>query len=117
MPFVNPNLERFVDVLLPSRTSRAGSAALSTVSAPGPSTRPRLLVPLCGKTLDLRYLADLGADVVGVDGVREAFEEWAVENKTALRPGPTVAGFEIFTAPVPKGSVSLFLGDFLGKIG
>ena len=46
----------------------------------GPS---RVLVPLCGKTLDMVYLAERGADVVGVEfveqGVREFFDERGLE--------------------------------------
>ncbi len=32
----------------------------------------RVLVPLCGKSVDLAYLAGLGHDVVGVELVEEA---------------------------------------------
>lgn len=44
----------------------------------------RVLVPLCGKSADLAYLARLRTDViqhvVGVDGVEQALEEFAKEN-------------------------------------
>ena len=47
----------------------------------------RVLVPLCGKTLDLRYLAQGGHPVVGVEIVPEAiqqfYQEWSVVPKTS----------------------------------
>ena len=39
----------------------------------------RLLLPLCGKSRDLRYLAEAGYDVTGVDGVESARESFAAE--------------------------------------
>ena len=30
-----------------------------------------MLVPLCGKAIDMAYLADMGHEVVGVEGVRQ----------------------------------------------
>lgn len=50
LPAVNENLERFLDRLRPP-------ASLAR--------RPRVLVPLCGKTLDMAFLAHAGFDVVG----------------------------------------------------
>lgn len=45
--------------------------------------RARIFVPLSGKALDLRWLAERGHEVVGVEFVPEAvtsfFEEWEVE--------------------------------------
>jgi thiopurine S-methyltransferase len=45
--------------------------------------RARILVPLSGKALDLRWLAERGHEVVGVEFVAEAvtafFDEWKVE--------------------------------------
>eukprot|EP00635_Sarcinochrysidales_sp_CCMP3193_P008040 CAMPEP_0118900496 /NCGR_PEP_ID=MMETSP1166-20130328/6589_1 /TAXON_ID=1104430 /ORGANISM="Chrysoreinhardia sp, Strain CCMP3193" /LENGTH=229 /DNA_ID=CAMNT_0006839641 /DNA_START=68 /DNA_END=754 /DNA_ORIENTATION=- len=40
----------------------------------GSLRRPRVLVPLCGKCNELKYLAERGFDVVGVDGVRRALD-------------------------------------------
>jgi thiopurine S-methyltransferase len=42
----------------------------------------RVLVPLCGKTLDMAFLASRNAvaEVVGVDGVQQALDEFAQEN-------------------------------------
>ncbi len=43
----------------------------------------KILVPLCGKTVDLTYLAALGHDVVGVEGVMKAIREYGLENAEA----------------------------------
>jgi hypothetical protein len=42
----------------------------------------RVLVPLCGKSVDMAYLSRLDQvqQVVGVDGIRKALEEFATEN-------------------------------------
>jgi thiopurine S-methyltransferase len=51
----------------------------NTCSAPSPV---RVLVPLCGKSLDMAFLASQNAvaEVVGVDGVQQALDEFAHDN-------------------------------------
>ena len=44
----------------------------------------RIAVPLCGKTLDLPYLASFGHEVVGVEGVRRAIDEFGQESNIKL---------------------------------
>jgi thiopurine S-methyltransferase len=67
----------------------------------------RVLVPLCGKTEDLAFLAAHGHEVVGIElaeqAVREFFTDHAVTPSIAQR-GPFVA----YTAP----SITLLAGDF-----
>lgn len=41
----------------------------------------RILVPLCGKSLDMIWLADQGHTVVGVEMIRKAIETFFEENK------------------------------------
>lgn len=68
----------------------------------------RVLVPLCGKSVDLAYLAGLGHDVVGVELVEEAAAAFFAEHDLP----PTVArddGFVRYQA----GGVTLFVGDVL----
>ena len=60
---VNPHLKKFQSLLL-------GSASGS-----------RVLVPLCGKSVDLVHLAEHGCDVVGVEGVSRALDEFAAEQQ------------------------------------
>lgn len=57
----------------------------------GACSTARVFVPLCGKTVDLAYLANLSAEVYGVEGIQTALEEFAeeqaglkIENKGAI---------------------------------
>lgn len=79
----------------------------------------RVFVPLCGKSLDLKWLASKGHEVIGVElsekGCRAFFEENQLEYKES-RGG----GFLVFVA----GAITIYCGDFfdlspshLGKIG
>ena len=52
---------------------------------PGPA---RVLVPLCGKSLDMVFLAERGAEVVGVEYVERAVQEFFAERGLA----PKVVG-------------------------
>lgn len=66
-----------------------------------------VFVPLCGKSLDMRWLREQGHEVIGVElarkAVQEFFEEWGVEPQIA-RSGP----FERWRA----NGVELLCGDF-----
>jgi len=66
----------------------------------------RILVPLCGKSLDLGWLKDQGYNVVGVElaeqAVSELFEQLEVE-PTRTPDGP----FEIWESP----GLSVYVGD------
>jgi len=48
-----------------------------------PEKQIRVLVPLCGKTKDLTFLANhpAVAEVVGVEGVQKAYDEFIAENR------------------------------------
>ena len=52
------------------------------------STGKTILVPLCGKSVDLPFLADMGHVVVGVEGVRTAVDQFQVESDESLIPSP-----------------------------
>ncbi len=68
----------------------------------------RVLVPLCGKSLDMRWLAAQGLDVVGFElserAVRDFFAEQELTPTQATR-----AGFQIFQA----AKYTLYCGDFM----
>lgn len=69
--------------------------------------RRRILVPLAGKAVDLRFLAARGHEVVGIELVRAAveafFEEQGIEARaTTLGPYQGLTG----------GGVTLLVGDF-----
>ena len=68
---VNPILDRYVDRLLPEGFGR-------------------VLVPLCGKSVDLGWLVDRGHEVVGVELAEKAVEDLFRElgrNPTITTPG------------------------------
>lgn len=66
----------------------------------------RVLLPLCGKALDLSYLAGLGHEVIGVelveDAVRQFFDEQGI--RPDVRPR---GGFVEYTAD----TITIFAGD------
>ena len=69
LPRVNPNLERWY-----------GGQKFA------PSFDEPILLPLCGKTVDLKWLADAGhKNIVGVEGVRRGIEELRDELLRDLR--------------------------------
>ncbi|NBA98544.1 thiopurine S-methyltransferase [Pseudomonas sp. R5(2019)] len=66
----------------------------------------RVLVPLCGKSLDLAWLASQGLRVLGVELAQKAVEDFFREH--GLTPERSQQGaFEVFRA----GSVELWCGD------
>lgn len=68
----------------------------------------RVLVPLCGKSIDLHWLMGQGMMVVGVELSRSAIEELFDEN--GMTPEiRTQTPFEVFSAP----GIDIFVGDIL----
>lgn len=67
-----------------------------------------VLVPLCGKSLDLRWLAELGCTVVGVELAERAIRDFFAEQQLtfAERAGDLVA-FVCNELPI-----TLYLGDY-----
>jgi thiopurine S-methyltransferase len=53
--------------------------------------RPRVYVPLCGKSLDLLWFFERGHDVVGSEFVGDAVAAFFAEHKATLEGGPTSA--------------------------
>lgn len=85
-------------------------------------TRGRILVPLCGKTLDMVWLAEQGFEVIGVElselGCKTFFEENKISYTQSLQ-GP----YQVLKSQDSKKKITLFQGDFfelnsaiLGKI-
>ncbi|MDX2050982.1 MAG: methyltransferase domain-containing protein [Polyangiaceae bacterium] len=70
----NALLEEFGYRLLPANASAAAA-----------SQRPRVLVPLCGKSRDLRWLHAKGFEVVGIELVRSAAQAFFEENELVGR--------------------------------
>ena len=99
-PEASPELLRFLSAVLPR---------------PG-----RVLVPLCGKSLDLAYLAAQGHTVVGVELIPAAIEAWIAESglpvtrgeawghPAVFAPGITVLQADIFAVePETVGAFDL----------
>ena len=59
----------------------------------------RILVPLCGKSLDMVWLADQGHTVVGVELIRKGIEAFLRDNKLTHREEP------ITLAPEVQGTI------------
>lgn len=67
----------------------------------------RILVPLCGKSRDLAYLAGRGHEVIGVELVEDAVQQFFAEHGAA----PSIeqrSGFTIYRA----GAIAVLAGDF-----
>ncbi|MFO2464056.1 thiopurine S-methyltransferase [Pseudomonas sp. 15FMM2] len=67
----------------------------------------RVLVPLCGKSLDLMWLANQGHRVVGVELSQKAVEEFFCEQRLTASISQRGA-FKVYQA----GAVELWCGDF-----
>ncbi|RAI62218.1 thiopurine S-methyltransferase [Pseudomonas fluorescens] len=88
LPQVNPHLQRFWPQL-------------------GLEESARVLVPLCGKSLDLLWLAQCGHEVLGVELSEKAVEDFFSEHQ--LDPAVSEQGpFSVYRA----GSIELWCGDF-----
>lgn len=123
MEAVNPNLLRYYDQLLPDR---------GEPHAVGMG--PRVLIPLCGKAVDMAFLARKGFRVVGTELVRKAIDDFAVQNgvmghSVSINLPPSIdsgsfrghavligAGQEESTRAEPPPPVIFIEGDFL-KLG
>ena len=88
LPQVNPYLIRFSAYLLKSEPEN-------------------IFVPLCGKTLDLPWLANRTKKVVGVEMVSQAVEEFYAENEISYSIQP-VGKLQLFK----NDSIDIFQGDF-----
>jgi thiopurine S-methyltransferase len=67
----------------------------------------KVLVPLCGKSLDMRWLAGRDHPVLGIELAPEAIEQFMAEGK-GVATRYRQAGFEVCR----QGSVELWCGDF-----
>lgn len=69
---------------------------------------PQVLVPLCGKSIDLITLENMGADVIGVEISEKAILSFFDEQQRRYE-AESYAGFKIFRS----GDINLWQGDFL----
>jgi thiopurine S-methyltransferase len=83
----------------------------------------RVLVPLCGKSEDLAFLAACGHDVVGVELAEQAVQAFFAEHDLtpSIAPRGPVVAYEVGagmvrpaapTGPATSGAIALLAGDF-----
>lgn len=74
----------------------------------------RVLVPLCGKTLDMLWLAQHGLRVLGVDVSPLAVESFLAENHLRARTRADPAGTHYEITNPPGGGIEIINGDLFG---
>eukprot|EP00592_Proboscia_alata_P004421 CAMPEP_0194378866 /NCGR_PEP_ID=MMETSP0174-20130528/37149_1 /TAXON_ID=216777 /ORGANISM="Proboscia alata, Strain PI-D3" /LENGTH=303 /DNA_ID=CAMNT_0039161177 /DNA_START=56 /DNA_END=964 /DNA_ORIENTATION=+ len=85
---IHNSLKQFGHILVPNFSLEAGESMRvdSSCNSSGidRETSVRVFVPLCGKSVDLAFLAKQKGvlEVVGVDGIRKALEEFQSNNPT-----------------------------------
>lgn len=78
----------------------------------GLASEARVLVPLCGKSLDLLWLAQQGHQVLGVELSEKAVEEFFQEQSLAAHVSQR-GSFKVYQA----GTLELWCGDFFELSG
>ncbi|CAJ1399699.1 unnamed protein product [Effrenium voratum] len=73
---VNPHLEKHIP---------RWTAGMPSPDAADKASVPRVLVPLCGKSVDMPYLCELGYGVVGVEGVQRGILEFKAEHQVRVK--------------------------------
>ncbi|XP_046853516.1 probable thiopurine S-methyltransferase isoform X2 [Xenia sp. Carnegie-2017] len=69
----------------------------------------KILVPFCGKTLDLLWLVENGHHAIGVELIQKAVDDFFQENKISFKV-KTVDGYQCFEAF--DGKLTIFVGDY-----
>jgi thiopurine S-methyltransferase len=80
-----------------------------------PSDGLRWFVPLCGKTVDLAYLAghESTAQVVGLDGVRKALDEFCQEHEDlGIKPNSIIQSSAVAFDRLSGKKITLLKGDY-----
>ena len=101
-PKVNPKLMQFFDALQLNTGLSTGQTGEHTCS--------RILVPLCGKTVDIGWLAKQGLDVVGIELAQPAVEQLFQE----LEVTPSISKYGKVThyhAQYAEQNIDIWQGD------
>ncbi|XP_026156109.1 probable thiopurine S-methyltransferase [Mastacembelus armatus] len=74
-------------------------------------TRVHFFFPLCGKTVDMKWLADMGHSVVGVEVSEEAIKQFFEENNLtfSVEPVPTIPGAKVYKSS--EKNISIYQCD------
>ncbi|XP_041905157.1 thiopurine S-methyltransferase isoform X2 [Corvus kubaryi] len=86
----HPLLQKYLDVLLNGRSGL------------------RIFFPLCGKAVEMKWLADMGHSVVGVEVSEQAVKEFFSEHSLPYceEPVPEISGAKMFQST--SGNISLY---------
>ncbi|XP_054674039.1 thiopurine S-methyltransferase isoform X2 [Grus americana] len=86
----HPLLQKYLDVLLNGRSGL------------------RIFFPLCGKAVEMKWLADMGHSVVGVEVSEQALKEFFAEHSLPYckEPVPEISGAKKFQST--SGNISLY---------
>ncbi|XP_071499595.1 probable thiopurine S-methyltransferase [Diadema antillarum] len=73
--------------------------------------KSRVFVPLCGKTVDLKWFADQGHEVVGVEGIDQPVTEFFQEQKLSYTKSDIhgVEGGKLYESE--DGRIKIFVSD------
>lgn len=77
------------------------------VERAAPDAAPRVLVPLCGKSVDLTWLQEQGCEVLGVEFVEQAAQEYFAGQRVEQR------SHSDSLRSLRAGRVEIVVGDFL----
>lgn len=113
---VNPVLPKYVKRVLSGTTDGSCAADHEGGVPHTQQRRPRVFVPLCGKAVDMAYLvSDIKAEVVGVEGIRIALEEFAAEHPTLNIQVPETTMSTAGSGTTTTGDVEFqrFVGDHI----
>ena len=100
---INPHLLKYEDTLL------------------GDGSR-KVVVPLCGKSVDMRYLAEKGHQVVGVECSSKAVETFFSEQSLTYKV-ESIGPFQVYRSTDKSLNIDIYTGDYfnlhevsLGKV-
>lgn len=119
-------LERWAQGQIGFHQARPNEYLLRHWSCLGIAPGATVLVPLCGKSLDMHWLREQGYRVLGIELAREAvsefFEEWQLEPRIcrqgayerweATNPAPRRAAADPGGGAAQVGSITVLCGDF-----
>ena len=74
-------------------------------------TDAHVLVPLCGKTPDMRTLAERGHRVTGIELSPIAAQDFFIEQHLAI-DSDEIGGFDRYRAECGAGTIEILVGDF-----
>jgi len=105
-------LKRWQDNEIGFHAAEVQPALIKHWPALGLAKATRVLVPLCGKSLDMVWLAEQGHAIVGAELSEIAIKDFVAENYLTYVTAEEERGFKVYTS----GPYELFCGDFFALI-